>query len=68
MMQFFCGLFIGHNFELIDKKFVAPTLKIARSRGEMESEIAMLALGYTTTFMKCKRCGQTKTERLIGQY
>lgn len=68
MMQFFCGLFIGHNFELIDKKFVAPTQKAVRTRGEWETETAMLILGYTTTFMKCKRCGESKTERLIGQY
>ena len=68
MMQFFCGLFIGHNFELIDKKFVAPTLKVGSVRGIMPSETAMLVLGYTTTFMKCKRCGKSRTERLIGQY
>jgi hypothetical protein len=68
MLQFFCGLFIGHNLKVIDKKFIPPTHRLTRCNGEMSQEGAMLLVGYTTISTRCERCGEINFEKFIGQY
>lgn len=68
MLQFFCGLFIGHNLKILDKKFTPPAYKLARTSGEMSTEASMLFVGYTTISTRCERCGEINFEKFIGQH